>query len=167
MWPSYLRIGSVGQLCTTLCTAASQNLATVCGCHTLPEAMLHLTVPLLRLICSLHGNRHSFSFVSSCASKQKRSSESSGLQIFGAVTLFASQSYDKRAKIPLQGLIIQEKQRKVKCLRGDLCTLPKNQVSFMPEIYNYPRIPAQGHMPEQNGASGALNLRRKRRSFWR
>ena len=55
LWPSYLRIGSVGQLCTTLCTAASQNLATVCGCHTLPEAVLHLAVPLLRLICSLHG----------------------------------------------------------------------------------------------------------------
>ena len=61
----FLRIGSIGQSCATLCTAASQNLTTIRGCHTLPEAVLHLAVPLLRLICSLHGNRHSFSFVAS------------------------------------------------------------------------------------------------------
>ena len=52
----YLAYGSVGQSCTTLCTAASQNLAAIRGCHTLPEAMLHLAVPLLRLICSFHEN---------------------------------------------------------------------------------------------------------------
>jgi len=113
-----LRIGSIGQSCTTLCTAASQNFTTIRGCHTLPEAVLHLTVPLLRLICSLHGNRHSFSFVSSNIPRfLRRDVKNHRILLQSAV----------RIQHSLRGLIIQENRGKVKRFILFLCTLSRKQ----------------------------------------
>ena len=46
--------GSVRKSFSALCSAASQNLASVTVRHSLSEAVLLLSVKLLRLICSQH-----------------------------------------------------------------------------------------------------------------
>ena len=44
----------VSELSSSLCTSASQNLTAVLGCHSLEEAVLLLSVDLLRLVGSLN-----------------------------------------------------------------------------------------------------------------
>lgn len=53
MTPLRVILELVSEPCSALCTSASQNLASVSGCHPLEEAVLLGSVDLLRLICSL------------------------------------------------------------------------------------------------------------------
>ena len=46
--------GSVAELCSALCSAAGEDLAAVCGCHSLAEAVLFLALALLGLISTKH-----------------------------------------------------------------------------------------------------------------
>ena len=46
--------GLVAQLCSALCASSLQNLSAVSGCHSLSEAVLHLSLTLLGLISSFH-----------------------------------------------------------------------------------------------------------------
>ena len=50
---------SGAELCSALCSAASENLAAVRGLHSLAEAVLLLALALLRLISTKH-DMHSF-----------------------------------------------------------------------------------------------------------
>ena len=47
----------IGELSSSLCASSLKNLSTVSGSHSLSEAVLLVSLSLLRLICSLH-NKH-------------------------------------------------------------------------------------------------------------
>ena len=49
-----VRFGLIGELSSTLCASSLENLATVSGSHSLAEAVLLLSLTLLRLISSNH-----------------------------------------------------------------------------------------------------------------
>ena len=51
---------SGAELCSALCSAASENLAAVSGGHSLAEAVLFLALALLRLVGTKHNLLHSF-----------------------------------------------------------------------------------------------------------
>ena len=57
-----MKWGSVGELCSALCSAASENLAAVGGLHSFAEAVLFLALKLLGLIGTEH-NVHSFQVI--------------------------------------------------------------------------------------------------------
>ena len=44
----------MAQLSSALCASSLENLSAVLGSHSLSEAVLHLSLTLLRLICSFH-----------------------------------------------------------------------------------------------------------------
>ena len=48
------RIQLIGELSSSLGASSLKNFSTVCGCHSLSETMLFVSLSLLRLICSLH-----------------------------------------------------------------------------------------------------------------
>ena len=50
----WMRSKSVGQSLSALCTSSLENVATVRGLHSLSEAMLLLSLALLRLVSSEH-----------------------------------------------------------------------------------------------------------------
>ena len=51
---------SGAELCSAFCSAASEDLATVCGSHSLAEAVLFLALTLLGLVSTQHNFLHSF-----------------------------------------------------------------------------------------------------------
>ena len=51
---------SGAELCSALCSAASEDLAAVCGGHSLAEAVLFFALTLLGLVSTQHNSLHSF-----------------------------------------------------------------------------------------------------------
>ena len=51
---------SGAELCSALCSAASEDLTAVCGGHSLAEAVLFFALALLGLVSTQHNSLHSF-----------------------------------------------------------------------------------------------------------
>ena len=51
---------SGAELCSALCSAASEDLTAVCGGHSLAEAVLFFALTLLGLVGTQHNVLHSF-----------------------------------------------------------------------------------------------------------